>query len=88
MNDQRYVEFYHIAQDVLVDKLVKHIEDDNEIISEWLSNEGWLMLVLPSECCMNDAKNRMEPNIYVSVIDKFNKKPYSFIFKDSVTKLL
>ncbi|MDK2825134.1 MAG: hypothetical protein PWQ51_749 [Methanolobus sp.] len=70
MNDQRYVEFYHIAQDVLGDKLVKPIEDDNEIISEWLSKEGWLMLPLPSESCMSDSKNRRGPNIYISASDE------------------
>jgi len=69
MNVQRYVKLYHIAQDVLGDKLVKPIEDDNEIISEWISREEWLMLPLPSENSMNDAKNRMEPNIYVSIYD-------------------
>lgn len=69
MKIQRYVQLYQIAQDVLGDNLVKHVEDDNEIISEWISKEEWLMLPLPSERSMNEAKNRMEPNIYVSIDD-------------------
>jgi DNA-directed RNA polymerase subunit RPC12/RpoP len=70
MNNQRYVEFYRIAQDILGDNLVKPIEDDYEIVSEWVSKEGWLMLPLPSESCMSDAKNRRGPNIYVSASDE------------------
>jgi hypothetical protein len=69
MNVQRYVELYHIAQDVLGSNLVKLIENDDEIRSEWISKEEWLMLPLPSEVSMNDAKNRMEPNIYISIYD-------------------
>lgn len=64
MNNEWYIKYYKIAHDVLGKELLKTI-DDNQITNEWLSREGWLMFPLPDENNLDEAKNRLNPNIYI-----------------------
>lgn len=64
MDSEWYIKYYKIAHDVLGKELLKTI-DDNQITDEWLSREGWLMFPLPDENNLDEARNRLNPNIYI-----------------------
>lgn len=64
MDKEWYIKYYKIAYDVLGKELLKTI-DDNQITDEWLSREGWLMFPLPDERNLDEARNRLNPNIYI-----------------------
>lgn len=61
----QYIKWFKIARDVLGSDLVGEIND--EAIVKWVSNENWLMLPLPTEVDLEAAKNRWDPNIYITL---------------------
>ncbi|HZK62157.1 MAG TPA: hypothetical protein VFC41_08760 [Anaerovoracaceae bacterium] len=74
LNIEDYVKIYNIAYEVMGADLLKKMTHDDEIIEEWVSNENWLMLPLPNEKSMNDAKNRLDPNIYITLNGEAGKE--------------
>lgn len=63
----QYIKWFKIAQEVLGNNLVKKL-DDAEVVN-WISRENWLMLPLPTETDMKHAKNRQDPNIYITLFE-------------------
>jgi hypothetical protein len=68
----QYIRWFKIAQEVLGSNLVRKL-DDTDVIN-WISREHWLMLPLPTEIDMEDAKNRWDPNIYIELWEKNGKE--------------
>lgn len=69
MNIGVYIKLFNIAYEELGSNLVRKLSD-SEVI-DWISRENWLMLPLPTETKMEKAKNRCDPNIYIS-LNKIN----------------
>lgn len=67
VNIEGYVKIYNIAYEVMGADSLKKMTNDGEFIENWVSNENWLMLPLPNEKSMSDAKNRLDPNIYITL---------------------
>lgn len=65
----QYIKLYNIAYEELGSNLVRKLSD-SEVIN-WISRENWLMLPLPAETKMENAKNRWNPNIYI-ILYKIN----------------
>jgi uncharacterized CHY-type Zn-finger protein len=61
----KYIQLFNIAQEVLGNNLVRKLNDSE--VMNWISRENWLMLPLPTETKMENAKNRWEPNIYITL---------------------
>jgi len=59
----QYIKLYNIAYEELGSNLVRKLSD-SEVIN-WISRENWLMLPLPAETKMENAKNRWNPNVSV-----------------------
>jgi len=63
----QYVKWFKIAQEVLGNNLIRKL-DDADVVN-WISRENWLMLPLPTETDMKQAKNRQDPNIYITLFE-------------------
>lgn len=61
----QYIKWFKIAHEVLGGNLVGELKDED--ILKWVSNENWLMLPLPTEVKLEAAKNRWDPNIYITL---------------------
>lgn len=61
----QYIKWFKIAREVLGGNLVGELNDED--IVKWVSNEEWLMLPLTTEVDLEAAKNRWDPNIYITL---------------------
>nr|WAI00007.1 MAG: hypothetical protein OI720_00245 [Candidatus Methanoperedens sp.] len=68
MNADVYIKLFNIAYEELGSNLMRKLKD-SEVV-DWISRENWLMLPLPTERKMEDAKNRCDPNIYIALTGK------------------
>lgn len=64
LDKARYVPWYKIAEEVLGRRLIKHAETDEDVI-KWVSDEGWLLIPLPYESDLKQARSRPFPNIFL-----------------------